>query len=161
VKKISGNVYAQDLPDEVLPKMLQWDKPLSEQPHVMKALDRLGVKLPQGNIDPIMGSDLILRNLLSGLSDANGVVLGKHEALASQGIPGVSYLDQGSRPLRLTPPNRSVHGKWTVGDGQGGPLTKTFDNQAAAEAYMAANQTRNHVVWDQDLLDRMKPVPHE
>ena len=33
-----GNLYKVDLPDEHIAKMLDWDKPLSEQPHIHKAL---------------------------------------------------------------------------------------------------------------------------
>ena len=33
-----GNLYTVDLPDEKIARMLDWDKPLSEQPEVIKAL---------------------------------------------------------------------------------------------------------------------------
>jgi hypothetical protein len=33
-----GNLYKVDIPDEYIPNMLDWDKPLSQQPVVMKAL---------------------------------------------------------------------------------------------------------------------------
>jgi hypothetical protein len=38
IYKKSGNFYKVDLPDEQIAKMLDWDKPLSEQPDVIKAL---------------------------------------------------------------------------------------------------------------------------
>ena len=36
--KPAGNLYKVDLPDEHIEKMLDWDKPLSEQPHVINSL---------------------------------------------------------------------------------------------------------------------------
>ena len=40
-----GNLYKVDIPDEYLPNMLHWDKPLTEQsPQVKKALESLGIK---------------------------------------------------------------------------------------------------------------------
>jgi len=38
IYKKSGNLYKVDLPDEQIAKMLDWDRPLSEQPNVIKAL---------------------------------------------------------------------------------------------------------------------------
>jgi len=35
---LKGNLYKADLPDEMIPKMLDWDRPLSEQKAVMSAL---------------------------------------------------------------------------------------------------------------------------
>ena len=37
VEKV-GNLYTADLPDEMVDRMLDWDKPLSEQPKVLRAL---------------------------------------------------------------------------------------------------------------------------
>lgn len=34
----AGNLYKVDLPDEHVAKMLDWDKPLSQQPHVQRAM---------------------------------------------------------------------------------------------------------------------------
>jgi hypothetical protein len=151
-----GNLYAQDLPDEVLPKMLQWDKPLSEHPEsVQKALAHItaaepvdgmaltgGGKLRITNSEdfgrkyflemgdskfPLAEADV--KNLVGSGADGKSIYqalitqLGSDQAaseyLKSRGIPGLSYLDQGSR---------------TAGKG-----------------------TMNHVIWDQALLDRMPP----
>jgi hypothetical protein len=35
-KKLTGNMYKVDIPDEYIPKMLQWDKPISEQSKEVK-----------------------------------------------------------------------------------------------------------------------------
>lgn len=44
---LGGNLYKADLPDAMIPKMLDWDKPLSQQPEIMKALtpEAMGLKL--------------------------------------------------------------------------------------------------------------------
>jgi hypothetical protein len=42
-----GNLYKADLPDEMIPKMLDYDKPLSQQPEILKVLtpEAMGLKL--------------------------------------------------------------------------------------------------------------------
>lgn len=111
-----SSLYKVDIPDEVVPQMLNWDKPLKEQPaKVQKALKKLGVTqtppaapeaveaakeayranpsrenmqamnalMNQGR--NIMGSDIIKQGLAT------------EEALQQAGIPGIKYLDAGSR----------------------------------------------------------------
>lgn len=111
-----GHLYKIDIPDEAVPRMLDWDKPLKEQPaKVQKALKKLGVTqtppaapeaveaakeayranpsrenmqamnalMNQGR--NIMGSDIIKQGLAT------------EEALQQAGIPGIKYLDAGSR----------------------------------------------------------------
>jgi hypothetical protein len=72
---------------------LHWDLPLSQQQHVVKALGKLGIPV---NAD-MTGGELIKGGLLKGLSDSNGVVIRGEDALRSKGIPGIRYLDGGSR----------------------------------------------------------------
>jgi hypothetical protein len=86
-----GHLYEYDLPDETIAKMLDWDKPLSEQPNVLNSLRGLGVTPPPG----ATGADV--RTLLRGISDGNGVVQSPENLLRGSGIPGIRYLDQGSR----------------------------------------------------------------
>jgi len=90
-----GQLYKVDLPDEQIAKMLDWDKPLSQQPEVTRALSRLGVPAPA----EMTGGELIKSNYLKGLSDYNGVVMRGEDALRQKGIPGIRYLDGGSRGL--------------------------------------------------------------
>ena len=89
----SGNHYKVDLPDDQIAKMLDWDKPMSEQPHVLKALGRLGIPASP----TLTGEELIKGSLLKGLSNYDGIVIRGEEALRSKGIPGIRYLDGGSR----------------------------------------------------------------
>jgi hypothetical protein len=83
-QKLGGKLYNVTIPDEHIAKMLDWDKPLSEQaPEVQKALEQY-YRMP---IDKI-------GNHVSNLPIDNRVGT---QNLAAAGIPGIKYLDQGSR----------------------------------------------------------------
>ena len=93
-KPPEGAFYKADLPDEEIAKMLDWDKPLSQQPKVVQeALNKSEYALRDmamdlyGRKDPL-GSD-IARAALKPQEFA------KH--MRELGIPGIRYLDQGSR----------------------------------------------------------------
>jgi hypothetical protein len=122
----ASNLYKVDLPDNAIAKMLDWDKPLSQQaPEVQKFAEDL-VK-PYKKLDGTGGywawiggkqkffddKDQALKGVISeytgadlygamGLSSKQGAVSSKPDAqssdlLARQGIPGIRYLDGGSR----------------------------------------------------------------
>jgi hypothetical protein len=97
--KISGNqsLYKVDIADETIPKMLDWDKPLSKQknilPEVKIAIDKIKKLGGNPDINEMTGRDLYL-----GYQEYRG----NHpdfasEGLRKMGITGVKYLDQGSR----------------------------------------------------------------
>ena len=99
----SGSLYKVDLPDNAIAKMLDWDKPLSQQaPEVRAAAEALGVGkpylagMPAKEIEAQgmqMYSDLSRRVLGSkALADAEAA-----KKLRELGIPGIRYLDGGSR----------------------------------------------------------------
>jgi len=117
VKKNPGSLYKVDLPDPLIARMLDWDKPLSQQnEHVRRALEPLGYRvdksavsayddalfsalsdegpasLPQMPRNP-MGADIARGN---GVFDGPAQVA-KAKALQQAGIPGIRYLDGGSR----------------------------------------------------------------
>jgi hypothetical protein len=129
--KTTGGVYQVDIPDEVVARMLLWDKPLSEQPQAVRdAIASLGV-LPnmsgQNLLDMDPDGETIYRALSRSLAkpidefaaDEDGVVprgwgvvqntindqLAADEraskALEALGIPGIKYLDGGSRNRAL------------------------------------------------------------
>ena len=76
-----GYTYKVDLPDDQIAKMLDWDKPLSQQPEIVrKVLSEL--RISDSEID---GFKELSRT-------PEGVAM-----LKSAGIPGIKYLDQGSR----------------------------------------------------------------
>lgn len=103
-----GGVYEVDIPDEAIDRMLDWDKPLSEQPEsVQKGLGQL-----------LGGDDPLLAELYSGgiraedigvtdrspggqiyntLAERFGGQEQMSRKLNEAGIPGIRYLDQGSR----------------------------------------------------------------
>lgn len=112
LQKTSGNLYTADLPDEMVDRMLDWDKPLTEQSkNVQQVLAKLGD--PQEKLDAY--DDALLKALFENAPDP-GVTprnplgseiinklenqygrAGASDYLKSLGIPGVRYLDAGSR----------------------------------------------------------------
>ena len=92
----SGSLYTVDLPDEAIARMLDWDKPLSEQPDFVKqAIDK---------------SEFALRDMaydITGKSDPTGGDIARTAMKAPEfakhmrdlGIPGIRYFDAGSRDI--------------------------------------------------------------
>ena len=94
----AGSLYKADLPDEMIDRMLDWDKPLSEQPAaVREAMQRLVAQ----EVGPEKASELMLRQSFTGqnamlhLPAKNSAE--DSEVLRNAGIPGIKYLDAGSR----------------------------------------------------------------
>jgi hypothetical protein len=81
---VKGYLYKVDLPDEHINKMLDWDKPLSEQPHALRALEDFA--FPETT-----GAD-VYRALSEGGDPSENSAW-----LHQRGIPGIRYLDGGSR----------------------------------------------------------------
>lgn len=104
----AGSLYKADLPDEMIDRMLEWDKPLSEQaPNIQKAVSRYIIEM-----EPHLPSNSRMKYLALNQrvrdADITGAELYKNaqELLGSQlpaallkkqGIPGIRYLDAGSR----------------------------------------------------------------
>jgi len=114
-KELKGNLYKVDIPDADIPNMLDWDKPLSQQPTSVQNWlkdpynayrEKLTAKDVGGN-EPT--GSLIYNRLQELMSEgkksdvfANQANLGALNAsreLADYGITGVRYLDEGSRSL--------------------------------------------------------------
>jgi ribosomal protein S18 acetylase RimI-like enzyme len=135
LKRTTGALFQVDIPDEVVARMLLWDKPLSEQPESVRRALKLEAAPPldvrqAGSgwevfntatgevVSRNWGSEAGARRMAGGSSDArqnlNGAAFykqlteerGSQEAaskhMESIGIPGIRYLDGGSRnrPLK-------------------------------------------------------------
>jgi hypothetical protein len=112
---------------------LDWDRPLSEQPAIA---EKLG-----GAHGPITGE-----GLLKLLGDREHAA----EYLRSKGIPGIRYLDQGSRDLGKV--EETIDGKFGVFDSRG--LRAVYPTKQEAEA--ATKGTSNYVVFDDSLISILK-----
>jgi len=104
---LNRNLYKVDIPDDQIAKMLDWDKPLSEQSFVMSKLQS------QSNNDAVLAG--ILKDIdkegrgVGGAKYRGEDLLRDYESygelsqpeisniLQQQGIPGIKYLDGGSR----------------------------------------------------------------
>jgi len=100
-KQRTGAFYTVDIPDEMVGKMLDWDKPLSEQPKaVREAVEGIvdSEELYKGRFAPRLldrrttGGEVleIFQQALGGPDVASNYLRGA-------GIPGIRYLDGGSR----------------------------------------------------------------
>jgi len=86
-----GNLYKADIPDEWLPKMLDWDKPLSQQSReVQDAVNRVA-RDPRFALNKVTG-DMRAVEFQAILRNPQAV-----QELSRLGVPGIRYLDQGSR----------------------------------------------------------------
>jgi hypothetical protein len=112
--KPEGALYKVDLPDEAVAKMLDWDKPLSQQPGIRKMLN---LEQEGRNVEAIVNSSdggrMLWRlgqhdNINDALNNITGQKLNQllrssstpaesARVLKQAGIPGIRYLDQGSR----------------------------------------------------------------
>lgn len=102
-----GSLYKVDIADEAIPKMLDWDKPLSaDSPQavqdafngLVKAYPQLKDKFFQAFRDKQPGSHYY--SLLNDYAKTGDLVKNQtfaSDALRQAGIPGIRYLDQGSR----------------------------------------------------------------
>ena len=104
-----GNLYKVDIPDDAIAKMLDWDKPLSQQaPEVQAGVRK--VLIDRGQSPSV--ADYIVQNK-TGRDALSTIGRGSYDArllppdgeaaaqssnwLKAQGIPGIRYLDGGSR----------------------------------------------------------------
>jgi hypothetical protein len=103
--KESGSLYKADLPDEMIDRMLDWDKPLSEQPEsVQTILKNLAKKDAEkygegGGLDYYMGDPDSYdgESVYRYLAEQQDSQVNTSEYFKNLGIPGIKYLDAGSR----------------------------------------------------------------
>jgi len=100
----TGNLYKVDLPDEMIPKMLDWDKPINKQDPYVR--DIIAKAFPSGYIkgkfvdplnSPVTGRAMLDQlNMIANQRNEPGF-RSAETALRQAGIPGIKYLDEGSR----------------------------------------------------------------
>ena len=96
----TGSLYKVDLPDEMIARMLDWDKPLSQQPkEAQQPLRNMWIKAKKSfsgidpNGDPTASQ---IHHLYQQHRGGNSAAVA--DELRNAGIPGIRYLDSGSRP---------------------------------------------------------------
>jgi hypothetical protein len=103
----AGSLYTLDLPDEMIDRMLDWDKPLSEQsPYVQKIIGE-EIKRIGGGSTLSTGEraykELMFQARMEGIDNPSNTMRENSQAIAASnrlrelGIPGIKYLDAGSR----------------------------------------------------------------
>lgn len=108
IPRTVGNLYKVDLPDEQIAKMLDWDKPLSQQSWYRPVADVVKEYKGAGkDVDAYAkliskanarGGEVTGGQLYEGmLSQFGGDQAKVSEFMREAGIPGIRYLDQGSR----------------------------------------------------------------
>lgn len=100
-----GSVYKVDLPDEHIEKMIDWDKPLSQQSktvqEALKGIEQDLPTIPDFNLRKWMDADPLAstwHNVLNRDLKLEQPEISK--LLASKGIPGIKYFDQSSRDVK-------------------------------------------------------------
>jgi hypothetical protein len=125
VEKV-GNLYKADLPDDMIDRMLDYDKPINEQSQVvLDALERAGINTQSTAL-------------------AGPMAQGQEAHLAKYGIPGIKYLDEGSRGATGT-------GRWKLKFKDGTEKIYNFkpndDVLQSMNATAESFGTRNFVVF--------------
>ncbi len=92
-----GALYKVDLPDEHIAKMLDWDKPLLEQQSLLKSVPEFAEANQAVFGHPISTSEPLADMAYQTLSKHLGGADKAADLLRKRGIPGIRYLDGGSR----------------------------------------------------------------
>jgi hypothetical protein len=92
---LGGNLYKANLPDAMIPKMLDWNKPLRDQPEILKMLESAYRADYLRMFKDKPGSDFY--KAISGGGGVEDLRASGSSELQKLGIPGIKYLDEGSR----------------------------------------------------------------
>jgi hypothetical protein len=100
----AGSLYKVDLPDEKIARMLDWDKPLNQQaPGVLKVLQQLAedgqdyYPTLKGMMQPFEAGNTRGQAIYHAMQREGGSASNATRELRAAGIPGIRYLDGGSR----------------------------------------------------------------
>jgi len=108
-----GSLYKVDLPDAKIEQMLDWDKPISQQPAMQKAFTKFWKGLSKDERAQAVFDEFGDYDLAEQMAKSPGEVRGRlaytlmthhlgdqaaaSDFLRQQGVPGIKYLDAGSR----------------------------------------------------------------
>jgi len=160
-----GNLYKVDIPDEHIPMMLDYDKPIKDQPALYE-LVRKSIKDPdilktfEHNAEKGITGANVYKNYIGGKTDAQ-----RSENALNMGIKGISYLDEASRGLQTGIGHHAP--KYTAYDPSFGG--HDFNSLKEAEEFIKSNPsfqlvkpTSNFVVFEPStveiLEENAKPV---
>lgn len=187
----AASVYKLDIPDAEVAKYLDYDKPLSEQPKVIKALSesdpnfiKYAERIMERPVESMTGD--VIYKMMTGYraeisKNVEGAQQAASEALRKAGIPGLKYFDQDSRTrtARATIDGVSIN-KYKPQNGYEEYIISKFKSgvpfheikeiaamRPEGDALLAKWElkvpegTRNYVTWDQDVLDRSKMLERD
>jgi hypothetical protein len=141
-----GNFYKVDLPDKHIEKMLDFDTPFDKQPEKIKNI----FKNTSGGYRSEGSNDYMFEKWVKSPRGSIDLMRG--------GVPGIKYLDQGSRGQKY----------WTAKHPKGGWYNFTTEREALdfikrnpEMTLISPNQTRNFVVFDDTLpkIEAINDVP--
>ena len=97
-----GNLYKVDIPDEHIPLMLDYDKPIKDQPEIYQLVknrftDPDLLKTFENNAASGISGANVYKNYIGGKTDKE-----RSENALALGIKGIRYLDEGSRASKIT-----------------------------------------------------------
>jgi hypothetical protein len=97
-----GNLYKVDIPDEHIPLMLDYDKPIKNQPEIYELIksrftDPDLLKTFENNAASGISGANVYKNYIGGKTDKE-----RSENALALGIKGIRYLDEGSRASKIT-----------------------------------------------------------
>ncbi|MCW5738198.1 MAG: hypothetical protein KIS73_29015 [Enhydrobacter sp.] len=153
-RRLGGRLYHVEIPDDGA--YLNWDKPFAEQSETVKSALRSLWAEKGGNPDaarPWTASEsttgqsiyAAIATSFGGSGDNSATQKAASLALFRAGIPGIQYLDAGSRNAvkwSISAPDENTTGKWRVT--QLGRNAQTFDTEAEARAFFDEKNAENH-----------------
>jgi hypothetical protein len=170
VRTAAGNMYeanlrwpdaAREAKDPLGPQhFLDWDKPIAEQPEAIRGLlDRAAGKAQRIGYSsgrPSTGGEAY--SALQGLTpDFAAGGMGRAQAsemLRRKGIPGIAYMDQGSRFTQQAHIDFGKHLDGSPRFSVNGPKGDMhFDSMKEAQDYIESLRTRNYVTFDDALVE--------
>lgn len=134
--KHTGSLYTVEIPDGVIDRMLNWDAPMGEQPQsLLDALSKQTQVLVEKDGKWYHGAVHPTREVKTG-KDLYERLVGKREMFDPKGWE--AQAKSASNVLRSL----------------GVPGVRYYD-RGSRPAGKKGKRTRNYVIWDQDVLDRM------